>query len=274
MANSAKLGIIAGGGRLPFLLIETCKKEQRPFFVLALEESSNALAFADVPHSVVRLGAIGEALEQLRNAGVKELVMAGAVKRPSLFSLKPDAAGAKLLARMGTAFFGGDDAILKATVGFLEDEGFSVVGADTILGGLLTPKGALGKTKPSRQAETDIKIGIKAAKLLGERDIGQAVIVENETVTGEEDEHGTAALIARCAAQKSKPSGVLVKAKKPQQESRVDLPSIGPDTIDQLHAAGLSGVALEADGSLILDKEKVIEKADALGIFVVGVTHE
>jgi len=267
------LGIIAGSGSLPHELISHCQSTGREFFVLALEESVGRDAFADVPHAVIRVGAVGAAIEQLRAAGAKELVMAGHVKRPSMFSLKPDAVGAKLLARMGGAFFGGDDALLKALLKFLEEEGFTVVGADDILGGLLAPEGVLGKIKPDAQAKKDIITGFHAAKDLGEQDLGQAAIVENGIVLGVEDAGGTDALIAAAAKKKQLPagSGVLVKCKKPQQEKRVDLPSIGVQTVEAVHAAGFAGIALEAGGALILDKEKTIERANHLGIFLIGV---
>lgn len=265
------LGIIAGGGRLPSQLIESCQAMGRGFFVLAFE-NADMEAIGHVPHKVVRLGAVGEALEQLRSADAKEVVLAGKVKRPSFASLKPDALGAKLLARLGKAFFGGDDALLKAIVGFLEEEGFKVVGADDVLAGLVAPEGVLGKITPDARAKADIAQGLKVAKELGALDVGQAVIIENGEVLGTEAAEGTDALIDRCASlRRELRSGVLVKAKKPGQESRVDLPAIGPETVEKVHAAGFAGIAVEAAGSLILDKEKTIARADALGIFVVGV---
>lgn len=272
MASSAPtLGIIAGGGRLPAQLAETCKKNGREFFVLAFEGSADVDALSDLPHAVVRLGAVGEALAHLREAGAKEIVLAGKVSRPSFSALRPDLIGTRLLARMGGAFFSGDDALLKAIISFLEDEGFKIVGSDVVMGGLIAGAGALGKHKADARAEADIAIGIKAARALGALDIGQAAIVENGYVLGVEAAEGTDALIDRCGKlRREKSGGVLVKARKPGQEERVDLPTIGPLTVEKIHAAGFAGIAIEADGGLILDKEKTIARADALGIFVVG----
>jgi DUF1009 family protein len=273
-ALSPTLGIIAGSGRLPAQLIESCQAVGRAVFVLAFD-NADMESIRHVPHQQVRLGAVGEAIGHLRNAGVEEVVLAGKVKRPAFTSLRPDAMGAKLLARLGTAFFGGDDALLKVIVSFLEGEGFNVVGADDVLGALITPAGVLGKIAPDARAKADIAQGLKVAKELGALDVGQAVIVENGHVLGTEAAEGTDALIERCAGlRRELRSGVLVKAKKPGQESRVDLPAIGPDTVEKIHAAGLAGIAVEAAASLILDKEKTIARADALGIFVVGITHE
>jgi len=266
------LGIIAGGGRLPAQLVESCQATGRKFFVVALENAADMETVTHVPHALVRIGAVGEAIGHLRNAGVQEIVLAGSVRRPSLTSLRPDMMGAKLLARLGKAFFSGDDALLKAVVSFLESEGFKVVGSDDILRGLIAPAGILGKIKPDVRAEADIAHGIKAARALGEHDIGQAVIVENGYVLGVEAAEGTDALIERCGKlRREMQSGVLVKVKKPGQEMRADLPTIGIETVEKIHVAGFAGIAIEAGGGMILDKEKTIAKADALGVFVVGI---
>ena len=270
------LGIIAGGGRLPLQLAEACQAAGRAFFIVAIEDAADVTALARLPHAVVRIGAVGAAIGHLRKANAKALVLAGSVRRPSLFSLRPDAAGVKLLARLGKAFFAGDNALLKAVVSFLEDEGFRVVGSDDILQGLLAPEGVLGKIKPNARAEADIAHGLKAALALGEMDIGQAAIVENGYVLGVEAADGTDALIERCGKLRrgnsttgSMNSGVLVKVRKPGQETRADLPAIGVQTVERVHAAGFAGIAIA--GGIILDKEKTIARADALGVFVIGI---
>ncbi len=266
------LGIIAGKGSLPAQIIDACKSNGRAFFVIAFEESFNPEIMKDTPHAVVRLGAVGEALKHLRAANVKDIVMAGGIKRPSLLSLKPDAAGAALLKKLGKAFFAGDDALLKAITSFFEEENFTVVGVDSILPNILAEAGVLGKISPGKQDNSDIMAGIKAAKNIGAQDIGQAAIVENNIVLGTESAEGTDALISACGKLRkgAKKSGVLVKAKKPQQEEKVDLPSIGVHTIENLYANGFAGVAVEAGHSLLIDKELLIKKADEYGLFVVG----
>lgn len=266
------LGIVAGGGGLPLELVRGCKAAGRPYFIIALDGYADAQALSGEPYAVVRLGAVGESLSKLKEAGAKELVLAGHVKRPSLAALRPDVMGAKLMARLGAAFFAGDDALLSAVVAFLEEEGFAVVGADKVLAGLLTPGGPLGGVAPDAQAQADIAQGIRVAKALGAVDVGQAVIVEHGYVLGVEAAEGTDALIRRCAElKKNAGGGVLVKLKKPQQDARVDLPSVGPETIEALARAGFSGVAVQQGGSLLIDKEATLAKADALGLFVVGV---
>lgn len=274
-ASESVLGIIAGGGRLPSQLVETCRAQSRPCFVITFDDNTNHDAIKDTPHAIVRLGAVGEALEHMKRASVRDVVLAGSVKRPSLSSLRPDLAGTRLLARIGTAFFGGDDAVLRTVVKFLEEEGFRVVGSNDVLSALLAGQGVLGNIQPDSRSNADIALGLQAAKELGRLDIGQAVIVENGHVLGLEAAEGTDELIGRCAKlRKEKSGGVLVKARKPGQEMRADLPAIGPDTVEKMHEAGFAGIAVEAGGSLILDKERVISKADALGLFIVGITHE
>lgn len=268
--NAPKLAIIAGEGKLPVLLMEACGETGRDVFVLGFKDVADMAAFANVPHGTVHYGAIGEGIERLRREGIKELVLAGKVPRPTAADLAHDPAARRMAVHMGQALFSGDNVLFKSIVGFLEAEGFTIVGADDVVADLVAPEGVLGKIAPTPQHLSDIAFGIHEARKHGEQDLGQAVIVGNGQVLGLEDIAGTDALITRSAAMRR--GGVLVKAKKPRQEKRVDLPAIGPQTVENAHAAGLAGIAVEAGGALILDRAHVIEKADALGLFVIGVT--
>lgn len=272
-APRPKLGIIAGKGNLPRELIAACRDAKRDLFVLALEGITETDILTGTSHAWVRIGAVAAALGHLKDAGVEEIVMAGQVERPSLFSLRPDAAGMQLLARMGGALLAGDDSLLSTLAHFLEEQGFRIVGADEVLGTLLAAEGTLSRAQPNAQDLEDIRIGMRVVKTLGALDIGQAAIIQHGHVLGVEAMEGTEALIARCAALrlKDQPGGVLVKARKPQQERRVDLPAIGAATIAQLRRAGFCGVAVEAGNTLILERDAVIAEADALELFVVTV---
>lgn len=273
--TSLPLGIVAGSGRLPAQLVDACRQSGRSFFVLAFSDVTDPETYHDCPHAVVRLEKIGDAIAELRKAGIRELVMAGKVRRPSLIGLRPDKATAKLLAHMGSNFFSGDNALFSSLIAFLEEEGFTIIGADKVMSELIASEGVMGRISPTEANMVDIKKGLRIAKELGRLDIGQAVVVENGYVLGVEAAEGTDAMLIRCATLKQEErAGVLVKAKKPRQEARVDLPAIGPATVENVYAAGLTGIAVEAGGSLILDKEQVINRADKLGIFVIGVRHE
>lgn len=266
------LGILAGGGELPARLVEACKAQGRPYFIIGFEGAVDDALLAGEPHAKVRLGAIGESLHYLHEAGAKELVMAGRLKRPSLATLRPDGTGAKLLARLGKSFFSGDNSLLTAVIDYLEEEGFAVIGADDVLSDLLAPQGLLGRIAPSKEAQKDIEVGVRIGHAVGELDIGQSVIIQQGYVLGVEAAEGTDELIKRCGLLKRNVphGGVLVKVKKPSQERRVDLPTIGKKTVESIAEAGFAGIAVEAGGALILDQKGVALKADALGVFVLG----
>lgn len=272
MPPSAKLGIVAGGGTLPAQIIDACRKNGRDFFVIALKGQAASGSFAGVPHIWLRLGAAGEAIARLKTAGCEDLVMAGAVARPPWWALRPDRWTAVFLARSRARILG-DDGLLKALIRTLEDdEGFRIVGADTLVPELLAAEGVYGKVKPDQQAEDDIEQGIGAALEIGSRDIGQGAVVQLGEVLAVEDVNGTDAMLRQARRMRlDGPGGVLVKVRKPGQEQRADLPTIGAATVEAAWRAGLRGIAVEAGGALVLDREALIEAADRAGLFVIGV---
>lgn len=270
----APIGIIAGSGDLPVQLITSCKQQGRDMFVVAFEDQTSPEAVENVPHIWIKLGNIGKALDALRNARARDLVLAGRIGRPKLSSLQPDLATAKLLKHLGTTLFSGDNALFSAIVAFLEQEGFHVLGVDDVLRDVVAPEGPLGRVLPTKQAQADIAHGVRVAHAIGAHDIGQAVIIKNGLILGVEAAEGTDALIERCAELAGEEKGgVLIKAKKPLQERRVDLPTIGVRTVENVARAGFEGIAIEAGGSLIIDRKAVAQRADALGIFVIGFTR-
>jgi hypothetical protein len=267
----SKLGIIAGGGDLPLRLVAACRAEDREIFVLGLSGHAKPEDFAEVPQAWIRLGEAGRGVELLKENGVGDLVMAGRVRRPSLRDLKPDWWTARFFARLGLKSLG-DDGLLKAIVAELEGEGFHLVGAHSILDRLLAEAGQWGKVAPDEYAIADIERGLQVARALGALDVGQAVVVQQGIVLGVEAAEGTDALLQRCGELKrSGPGGVLVKIAKPGQERRVDLPTIGPETVRSALAAGLSGIVVEAGAALVVDRPAVVEAADAGGLFICGV---
>jgi UDP-2,3-diacylglucosamine hydrolase len=192
------------------------------------------------------------------------------MKRPSLTSLKPDVKGAAMLARIGLRAFG-DDSILRALKSELEREGFRIVGPDSILSSLLAGSGPFGTHRPDEAAQADIARGIEVARALGSVDVGQAVVVQQGIVLGVEAVEGTDALLQRVEhLRREGPRGVLVKLAKPAQDRRMDLPTIGPETVRRAEQAGLAGIAVESGGTLILDRDEMVRLADAAGLFVLG----
>jgi UDP-2,3-diacylglucosamine hydrolase len=269
------LGIIAGGGELPGRLAETCRQTGRPVVLLALEGHAEPDRLPESPAVTwVRIGAAGAILDALRQGAVSDVVLAGRVRRPALHELRPDWKGAQILARIGARALG-DDGLLRAVASVLAEEGFRVVGAHDILGELLMPDGPLTRTVPDPAAWRDIALAARVARLLGQADVGQAVVVQGGLVLGVEAIEGTDALISRCAGLKrSGPGPILVKLRKPQQDRRLDLPSFGSVTIANAAQAGFRGIAAEAFGSLCLDRAAVIAAANAAGLFVVGIDHD
>ena len=265
----SKIGIIAGGGKLPELLASVCALQNNPAFIIALEGHANSAWLDSYDYSWKRMGAAGDILDTLRAQKVEKIVMAGHVKRPSLLEIRPDWKGTQILAKLGLATLG-DDGLLKSVAKILEDEGFKVIGADDILSDLRMSEGVLTQTQPIG-FEEDILQGMVAAKDLGAKDLGQSVIIEQGTILGLEDESGTNALIERCAVlQKHSKKAILVKCAKPQQDRRFDLPTIGLGTIEKAIEYGLAGIVAEANKSLFLDRKKAIALADENGIFIVG----
>ena len=265
-----RLGIIAGGGNLPKNLIAACLRDKRDFFVLGVRGHADKDIMQGVPHAWGSLGATNSNIQTLKDNGVDTVVMAGAIRRPSLREIKPDWRTIQVVAKLGSRAFG-DDELLRAVAAELEKDGLKVVGAHEIDPTLITPPGVLGKIKPSAEHLIDIAAGVKIAKTLGALDTGQGVVVQQGIVLGVEAVEGTDALIARCKTLRRKGGGgVLVKSCKPQQDRRVDLPAIGQRTVRNAFEAGLEGIAIEAGASIILDRAATVDAADRLGLFVTG----
>ena len=274
-----KLGILAGGGRLPADIVDICQRTGRSFHVIAFEGQVDDGLCDNIPHSRIRLGAAGRTLKALRENGVEEIIFVGSIARPGLTQLRPDSWGIKFLGRSGAMALG-DDGFLTVLVRTLEHkEGFRVVGIRDVASELLAPVGPIGSILPSGADQSDIKVAVAAARDLGLKDIGQAAIARHGEVVGLEDSLGTDALVQRVGALpgsdlRKAPAGVLAKVAKPQQERRADLPTIGVDTLENAARAGLAGIAVEAGAAIVLERDRVAEKADELGLFVVGIHME
>lgn len=267
-----KLGIIAGGGTAPRAVIDACRRDGRPYFIFCLQGQADASLAEAGAHQWQPLGALVKLRETVKSESIEELVLIGHVRRPSLSEIKPDWLALKVLTKIGINSLG-DDALLRAVGQALADEtGARIIGVQDIFGDLVVPVGRLGQHRPDTVAEADIQRGMQVAATLGALDVGQSVVVQQGLVLGVEAIEGTDALIARVGAlQREGDAGVLVKRAKPQQDDRYDLPTIGPDTVRALKAAGLRGIAVEAGRALLIERAETIRAADEAGIFIVGI---
>ena len=271
-----KLGLIAGGGSLPVEIAEHCERSGRDLFVIRLKgfagEGLEQFAGAEVG-----LAELGKCFKALKRAGCEAVCLAGQVNRPDFTSLMPDLRGLAALPAAIAAARKGDDALLRMLVGEFEKEGFAVEGAHEVMDDLGLGAGPLGHVQPDSEHAEDIVRAMEAARAVGRLDAGQAAVVCRGLVLALEAAEGTDALLARVAelpealrGRPGAPVGVLAKAPKPIQETRVDLPTIGPATIEAVARAGLAGIVGEVGHLLVLDRERVIALADELGVFIVG----
>lgn len=273
--RSSPLGLIAGGGQMPHRVIAAARASGREVFAVVVEGWADPADFRAVPHITVRVGAGGHAIEQFRAHGVRQIVMCGRAQRPSLLAIRPDAGMARMLVRIGVAALQGDDGLLKAVVRVLEEDGFEVIPSQAIVQDILPEPGLLSLAAPDDRAREDIRRGIAVVRALGAVDVGQCAVVQQGLVLGVEAIEGTDALLARCAGlRREGPGGVLVKLVKPGQDRRVDLPTIGPVTVAGAAAAGLVGIAIEAGGTIVVDRPGTVAAADAAGLFLLALPPE
>ncbi|HUC18820.1 MAG TPA: UDP-2,3-diacylglucosamine diphosphatase LpxI [Acetobacteraceae bacterium] len=267
------LGILAGGGVLPGRVAAAAQAAGRRVFVIGLDGFADPAVLAPYPHEFARLGAAGRIRDLLRAHACRELVLVGSVRRPSFVDLRPDPLAIRLLARIGRTAFAGDDGLLAAIVRVLGEEGFAVLGVETILREAVGPAGLLTRIAPPPDAAAmaDIERGIAVARALGGVDVGQGCVVQQGIVLAVEAAEGTDAMLTRAGGlARPGPGGVLVKLVKPGQERRADLPTLGPETMRLAASAGLRGIAFEAGGTLIVDRAACIAAADAGGLFLLG----
>lgn len=277
---SAPLGLIAGLGDLPVAIAEDAVGRGQGVFVLRLRGFEEP-RLADYPGAVVGLGEFGAVISQLKTAGCKDITFAGIVRRPDFKNLRLDMKGAALLPKVIAAARRGDDALLTVLVNAFEKHGFSVKGTNEVRQDLVMSTGAITKASPDELARADIEVASRVAGAIGNLDVGQACIVCDGLVLAVEAQEGTDQMLRRCASLPAEirgsmedPRGILLKRPKPSQERRIDLPTAGLSTVDLAIEAGLAGIALEAEGALLIDRAAMIERADSAGIFIYGFTPE
>jgi hypothetical protein len=272
MSRCRKLGVIAGGGTLPARIVEAAQARGQDFCVLRLEGFADP-ALRRFPGEDVAIGQANKVLQTLKAYQCDAAVIAGVVQRPDFTKLKVDWRGALLLPKFLAAARSGDGALLKLIVQEIEKEGVRVIGAEEAMEGLAAPAGALGRCAPGKADLADLRKAAALIHALGPFDVAQAAVVARGLVLAVEAAEGTDAMLARCAGLPDAiKGGVLVKRPKPGQERRIDLPVIGPETIERAKKAGLSGVGVEAGGALVIDRDETVRRADAGDLFVYGFT--
>ena len=280
LRSGDRIAIVAGSGRLPVDLAQNLAAHgHRPFVVLVRGEASQELASCD--HEDLTVENFAGLAPLLKRRGITHVVFAGGIsRRPKLGALKPSLALLKFLPRALAALAKGDDGMLRALAAAVEALGVKVVGAHQIAPDLLASEGPMTSTAPQKSDWRDLEAAAQAARAIGVLDIGQGAVAIGGRAIALEGVEGTDGMLERVKELRShgrlaaKKRGVLVKCAKPGQELRMDLPSIGPDTVTMAHAAGLAGIGVEADRSLVLDMANVIGEADRLGLFVIGLPPE
>lgn len=270
-SSELRLGLIAGNGALPLAIARAARRmgPARLAAVGHVGETDPALAGLVDEFLWVKLGQFGKIIRFLRQQRVDQALFAGGIVKASLWrgQVWPDGLALRVIARLHTL---DDDVLLRAIAGELESQGIRVCAASEWVPDWLAPTGVLGGVTPSGAEWDDLAHGWRIAKALGGLDIGQGVVVRQKAVVAVEAVEGTDAMIERAGQLTGGSGGVLVKVCKPQQDQRLDLPSVGPRTVANLHRAGLRVLGVEAGATLILDPETTLRAADRLGVAVVG----
>jgi UDP-2,3-diacylglucosamine hydrolase len=265
--NTASWGLIAGNGRFPFLVLEGARSQGIDMAVIALkEEASPELEKAARRVHWVSLGELSKTIDLMHQEGVTQAVMAGQVKHNKIFSaIRPDWKLAKLLFSLPRK---NTDALIGAVARVLEDEGIRLVDSTLFLKPLVPEAGVLTRRAPNEREAADIAYGRWLAQQIAGMDIGQAVVIADRACIAVEAMEGTDEVIARAARIAPGKPLVVVKVSKPAQDMRFDVPVVGLPTIEHMRSAGATALAVDAGRTLLFDRAKLIELADATGIAI------
>ncbi|HEX2215310.1 MAG TPA: UDP-2,3-diacylglucosamine diphosphatase LpxI [Xanthobacteraceae bacterium] len=275
--DRSPLAIICGAGTLPLAVADAALRHGRPVYLLAITGWTDPHKVTSYPHAWVALGQAGRLWRLARAAGCREVVCVGALSRPPFWKIRLDWATVRLLPRLRRLFRGGDDHLLSGLGRLFEEQGFRIVGAHEVAPEILVAEGPMGRHQPAARDFTDAARGFALIEAMGPFDTGQAVVVADSRVLAVEAAEGTDEMLARVAELRRRGRvhlsgmGVLVKAPKPGQDRRLDLPSIGPATVEAVKNAGLAGIIVRAGEVMVAEAEKLSAAADAAGIFVFGV---
>lgn len=277
-SDGSPVAIICGGGSLPLTVAEAVRRSGRPVVLFPIHGWAEPSAIANYPHHWLRLGSVGRFCRLARQEGCRDVVMIGNTIRPAIHELRFDWLTLRLLPTIFRIFRGGDDRLLSGVAKIMEDQGFRLIGAHDLAPEILVGEGPLGLIRPSESHAHDIAYGLRLIAAIAEFDVGQAAVIANNRILAIEAAEGTDLMLDRIVALRQDGRiriadgiGVLVKSPKPTQDRRVDLPSLGPRTVEKAARAKLAGIAVAAGEAIIADPLGVAQAADRAGIFVVGV---
>jgi DUF1009 family protein len=274
---SSPVGVIAGGGAMPFAVADSLVARGIAPVLFALRGACDPDRVGRFRHHWISVGQLGRATKLFRSEGCRDLIFIGTLLRPALSEIRLDWGTVRVLSRVWAAFRGGDNHLLSGIGRILEQDGFRMVGIRDVAPDVLMPQGNIARAVPDSDALADIAKGREVLGALGPFDIGQAVVVIDGHVVAVEDIEGTDGLLARVARLREAGRirakagrGVLVKAPKSGQDLRYDLPTVGARTVEGAAKAGLAGIAVIAGHTIAADAQAMIAAADGAGLFVQG----
>ena len=278
-ADDGALAIICGGGTLPFAVADAVTKYGRRVVLFAIRGWADPKRVVDYPHYWAALGQFGAFCRLARREGCQDVVLIGSMMRPAIWQIRPDLKTLRLLPRIFGIFRGGDDYLLKGVAAIFEEHGFRLLGAHAVAPEILMPEGALGRERPTERDNADIAKGFAFLTAASPFDVGQAVVVADARVLAIEAAEGTDSMLERIAQLRqtgriASGRGVLVKAAKRNQDRRLDLPSIGPQTVEGAARAGLAGIAVVAGSTVVAEPAQIGAIADRAGLFVLGLREQ
>jgi DUF1009 family protein len=278
VSATGPLALICGGGSLPLAVADSVAARGRQVLLFPLHGAANPADFEKRPHHWLYFGQGGKFERLAHAAGCRDVVLIGSLVRPALWQVRPDWRTLSYMPRIIAAYRGGDDHLLKSIGQLFEENGFRLLGAHEVAPEILMPANALGRVRPSERDRADIALGFDYLRASAPFDIGQAVVVADKHVLAVEAAEGTDEMLARIAQMRASGRvrapigcGVLVKAPKHGQDRRFDLPSIGPQTVENAARAGLAGIAVAAGSTVVAEAERLVQAADRANVFVVGV---
>jgi len=276
---TSPVGVIAGGGAMPFAVADSLAARGIAAVIFALKGACDPAQVARFRHHWISVGQLGKATRLFRSEGCRDLIFIGSLARPALSDIRLDWGTLRAMGNLVAAFRGGDDHLLSGVGRIFEQDGFRMIGVKDAAPDLMMPGGCITRTAPDGGASADIAKGREVLAALSPFDIGQAAVVIDGHVVAVEDIEGTDGLLARVARLREQGRiratsgrGVLVKMPKSGQDLRYDLPTVGPRTVEGAAKAGLAGIAVAAENTIAAEPQAMIEAADRAGLFVTGLS--